>query len=135
MNSEDPIGIIELGNLNTKCLIFQINNNNAEILSTSIPPSEGIHNDIIVNRMGGRRIHPSSGRVYHVEYNPPQIKGKDDETGEDLIIRSDDKEDTVRKRLDIYHSDTKPLIKFYESMDIVYYVNGDDDIKAVESTR
>lgn len=72
-----------------------------------------VADDIIVERMGGRRVHPASGRVYHVEYNPPQVEGKDDETGEELVIRPDDQEDTVRKRLGIYHEQTKPLVDYY----------------------
>jgi len=67
----------------------------------------------IVKRMGGRRVHLASGRTYHVEYNPPKVEGKDDETGEDLIQRDDDQEDTVRKRLDVYHEQTEPLIDYY----------------------
>lgn len=67
----------------------------------------------IIDRMAGRRVHLSSGRTYHIQYNPPKVAGKDDETGEDLIQRDDDKEETVRKRLDIYHSQTKPLVTFY----------------------
>ncbi len=67
----------------------------------------------IIDRMAGRRVHLSSGRTYHIKYNPPKVAGKDDETGEDLIQRDDDKEETVRKRLEIYHSQTKPLVTFY----------------------
>ncbi|WP_163930758.1 adenylate kinase [Paraferrimonas sp. SM1919] len=67
----------------------------------------------IVERMGGRRVHPGSGRVYHVVYNPPKEEGKDDVTGEDLVIRPDDEETTVRKRLGIYHEQTKPLVDYY----------------------
>lgn len=69
----------------------------------------------IVNRMAGRRVHSGSGRVYHVTYNPPKVEGKDDLTGEDLSIRPDDEESTVRKRLAIYHDQTKPLVDFYMS--------------------
>lgn len=72
-----------------------------------------VADDIIVERMAGRRVHPGSGRVYHVVYNPPKQEGKDDESGEDLIIRDDDQEETVRKRLDIYHDQTKPLVNYY----------------------
>ncbi|WP_334031991.1 adenylate kinase [Alteromonas sp. P256] len=72
-----------------------------------------VADDVIVERMGGRRVHPASGRVYHVVYNPPKEAGKDDATGEDLIVREDDKEDTVRKRLAIYHEQTKPLVNYY----------------------
>ena len=67
----------------------------------------------IIDRMAGRRVHLASGRTYHIQYNPPKVAGKDDVTGEDLIQRDDDKEETVRKRLDIYHSQTKPLVTFY----------------------
>lgn len=67
----------------------------------------------IIDRMAGRRVHLASGRTYHIQYNPPKVAGKDDVTGEDLIQREDDKEETVRKRLDIYHSQTKPLVTFY----------------------
>lgn len=70
----------------------------------------------IVSRLSGRRVHPGSGRVYHVTYNPPRQEGLDDETGEALVQRDDDKEETVRKRLEIYHSQTSPLIDFYRGM-------------------
>lgn len=69
--------------------------------------------DAIIERMSGRRSHPGSGRTYHVKFNPPKVADKDDVTGEPLIQRDDDKEETVRKRLDIYHSQTKPLVTFY----------------------
>ena len=69
----------------------------------------------IIDRMAGRRVHLASGRTYHIKYNPPKVAGKDDVTGEDLIQRDDDKEETVRKRLEIYHSQTKPLVTFYTS--------------------
>jgi len=67
----------------------------------------------IIRRMSGRRVHLSSGRTYHVEFNPPKVAGKDDVTGEDLIQRDDDREETVKKRLDIYHAQTQPLVEFY----------------------
>ncbi|HSM27212.1 MAG TPA: adenylate kinase [Thioalkalivibrio sp.] len=67
----------------------------------------------IIKRMSGRRVHPASGRTYHVIFNPPRIEGKDDLTDEPLIQRDDDNEETVRKRLDVYHSQTKPLVEFY----------------------
>ena len=67
----------------------------------------------IVKRMSGRRVHVASGRTYHVVFNPPKVAGKDDLTGEDLIQRDDDHEDTVKKRLDIYHAQTEPLVKYY----------------------
>lgn len=67
----------------------------------------------ILKRMSGRRVHLSSGRTYHVVFNPPKVEGKDDETGEDLIQRDDDQEDTVKARLKVYHDQTEPLISFY----------------------
>ncbi|KZZ41069.1 adenylate kinase [Thalassolituus sp. HI0120] len=70
----------------------------------------------IVKRLGGRRVHPGSGRVYHVVYNPPKVEGKDDETGEELIQRDDDQEETIRKRLSIYHEQTAPLVSFYKDL-------------------
>lgn len=69
----------------------------------------------IVQRMAGRRMHLSSGRSYHIEYNPPKVAGKDDVTGEDLAQREDDKEETVMQRLEVYHSQTKPLIEYYST--------------------
>lgn len=69
---------------------------------------------VIVDRMAGRRVHSGSGRVYHIVYNPPKTEGKDDVTGEDLIIREDDTEETVRKRLTVYHEQTEPLVSFYQ---------------------
>lgn len=74
-----------------------------------------VPDDVIVNRMSGRRVHSGSGRVYHTTYNPPKIDGKDDDTGEDLMIRDDDKEGTVRDRLAIYHEQTKPLVNYYQT--------------------
>lgn len=67
----------------------------------------------IIKRMSGRRVHLASGRTYHVVFNPPKVEGKDDATGEDLIQRDDDQEDTVKARLDIYHEQTEPLVAFY----------------------
>jgi adenylate kinase len=72
-----------------------------------------VPDDEIIKRMSGRRVHLASGRTYHVIYNPPKVEGKDDETGEDLIQRDDDQEETVRKRLDVYHSQTEPLVEYY----------------------
>jgi adenylate kinase len=68
----------------------------------------------IVERMSGRRVHPASGRTYHVKYNPPKVPDRDDVTGEPLIQRDDDREDTVKKRLAVYHEQTEPLIAYYE---------------------
>jgi len=67
----------------------------------------------IVKRMSGRRVHPASGRTYHVDFNPPKVNDQDDVTGESLIQRDDDKEETVRKRLEVYHEQTEPLIDYY----------------------
>ena len=72
-----------------------------------------VEDDSIIKRMSGRRAHLASGRTYHVEFNPPKVEGKDDVTGEDLVQRDDDKEETVKKRLDVYHEQTSPLIKYY----------------------
>ncbi|MDJ0956226.1 MAG: adenylate kinase [Arenicellales bacterium] len=72
-----------------------------------------VSDDEIIKRMSGRRVHMSSGRTYHVVFNPPKEKDKDDITGEPLIQRDDDKEDTVRQRLAVYHDQTKPLIQYY----------------------
>ncbi len=69
----------------------------------------------IIKRMSGRRVHLASGRTYHVVFNPPKEEGKDDVTGEPLIQRDDDKEETVRKRLEVYHSQTEPLIDYYKN--------------------
>lgn len=67
----------------------------------------------IIKRMSGRRVHLASGRTYHIDFNPPKVEGKDDETGEDLIQREDDQAETVKKRLDVYHDQTEPLIGYY----------------------
>ena len=75
----------------------------------------------IIERMSGRRVHPASGRTYHLKFNPPKVPGKDDITGEDLIQRLDDEEETVKKRLDVYHEQTEPLITYYSK----WSANGD----------
>lgn len=93
--------------------------------------------DVIIERMSGRRVH-SSGRTYHVVYNPPKVEGKDDETGEDLIQRDDDKPETVKKRLDVYAAQTQPLIEFYTAKaapdSTLKYINADGtaDIEQVK---
>ncbi|MCY4753826.1 adenylate kinase [Pelomonas aquatica] len=69
--------------------------------------------DAIIERMSGRRSHPASGRTYHVKFNPPKVEGKDDETGEPLVQRDDDREETVKKRLDVYSAQTRPLVDYY----------------------
>ncbi|WP_298444157.1 adenylate kinase [uncultured Ferrimonas sp.] len=77
------------------------------VIEFAVPDEE------IVKRMSGRRVHPGSGRVYHVVFNPPKVEGKDDLSGEELVIRADDEESTVRKRLSVYHEQTAPLINYY----------------------
>ncbi len=72
-----------------------------------------VSDDEILRRMSGRRVHPASGRTYHVVYNPPRVPGKDDVTGEDLVQRADDREETVRRRIAAYHEQTMPLIAYY----------------------
>ncbi|MDA0804957.1 MAG: adenylate kinase [Proteobacteria bacterium] len=72
-----------------------------------------VADDEIVKRLSGRRVHPGSGRVYHVEFNPPAKEGIDDESGEELVQREDDQEETIRKRLQVYHEQTEPLVGFY----------------------
>lgn len=74
-----------------------------------------VADDEIIKRMSGRRVHPASGRTYHVVFNPPREEGKDDVTGEPLVQRDDDQEDTVRQRLKVYHEQTAPLIHYYRS--------------------
>ena len=69
----------------------------------------------ILRRMSGRRVHPGSGRTYHVDFNPPKVADSDDITGEPLVQRPDDKEDTVRRRIETYHSQTKPLVDYYRN--------------------
>ncbi|MCW7554650.1 adenylate kinase [Endozoicomonas gorgoniicola] len=94
-----------------------------------------VEDEEIVQRMGGRRVHPGSGRTYHVVYNPPKVEGKDDVTGEDLIQRKDDVEETVRHRLGVYHEQTAPLVDFYKNIEgetrytCVEGVGSVDDIK------
>lgn len=97
-----------------------------------------VEDEPIIKRMSGRRAHLPSGRTYHIEFNPPKVEGKDDVTGEDLVLRDDDQEETVRKRLNVYHDQTSPLIKFYTKVsnqndaNIKYVsVNGMQDVKDV----
>ncbi|GAA4889072.1 adenylate kinase [Ferrimonas pelagia] len=85
----------------------------------------------IVARMSGRRVHPGSGRTYHVTFNAPKVEGKDDVTGEDLVIRADDEESTVRKRLGVYHAQTKPLVDFYTAA----AARGDNQYHKMDGTK
>ena len=73
-----------------------------------------VPDDVIIGRLTGRRVHPASGRVYHVEFNPPRVAGRDDVTGEELVHREDDREETVRQRLGVYHDQTAQLIGYYQ---------------------
>lgn len=79
------------------------------VVEIDVPDSE------IVMRMGGRRVHPGSGRTYHVVFNPPKVEGEDDITGEPLIQRDDDREETVKKRLEVYRAQTLPLVNYYQA--------------------
>jgi adenylate kinase len=79
------------------------------VLEIDVPDSD------VIERMSGRRVHPASGRTYHVKFNPPKAAGKDDATGEPLVQRDDDREDTVKKRLEVYRSQTRPLVDYYGS--------------------
>jgi adenylate kinase len=97
-----------------------------------------VEDEPIIKRMSGRRAHLASGRTYHVEFNPPKVEGKDDVTGEDLVQRDDDQEETVRNRLNVYHEQTSPLIKHYteeskkDDAKIKYVsVNGMQEVDAV----
>ena len=85
------------------------------VLEIDVPDEE------IITRMSGRRVHPASGRTYHVKFNPPRVEGKDDVTGESLVQRDDDKEATVRNRLDVYRKQTRPLVDFYSKVSGVKY--------------
>ncbi len=76
-----------------------------------------VDDEAIVGRMAGRRVHPASGRIYHIEHNPPQVADLDDLTGEALVARDDDREEVVRKRLAVYHEQTAPLVDFYQSLE------------------
>ncbi|MCF6254001.1 MAG: adenylate kinase [Thiomicrorhabdus sp.] len=80
------------------------------VIEIDVPDSE------IIDRMSGRRAHLASGRTYHLKYNPPNVEGKDDETGEDLVQRDDDKPEVVTERLEVYHKQTSPLIDYYQKV-------------------
>tara|TARA_B100000401_G_scaffold427318_1_gene358775 strand:- start:475 stop:1113 length:639 start_codon:yes stop_codon:yes gene_type:complete len=92
-----------------------------------------LDDEVIVERMGGRRVHPDSGRVYHIEYNPPKVENKDDVTGEDLIIRPDDQENTVRNRLKVYENQTSPLIEYYNKFNILSTIDANGSIEKINS--
>ena len=95
-----------------------------------------VNDQVIVDRMSGRRFHIASGRSYHIEFNPPKNEGIDDVTGETLVQRDDDKPETVSKRLDVYHEETKPLSEFYNqksnSNELIYFkVDGAGSVESV----
>jgi len=95
-----------------------------------------VEDEVIVKRMSGRRVHPGSGKNYHIDFNPPKVEGVDDSTGEPLIQREDDKPETVLKRLSVYHDQTKPLSDFYtkqsEDTDLIYInVDGSKSVDEV----
>ena len=89
-----------------------------------------VPDNIIIERMSGRRVHLSSGRVYHIKYNPPKNDGKDDITNEELVIRKDDKEETVKERLNIYHKTTSLLTDYYDKK-LITTIDGNLNIKDV----
>ena len=95
------------------------------VIEIKVPDSE------IVTRLSGRRVHPASGRVYHVTWNPPIVADIDDETGDPLIQRDDDKEETIKKRLDVYSAQTAPLIDYYRKKGILSSVNGTGGIDEI----
>ena len=120
-----PRTIPQAQGLNT--LLEKLKQNINNVIIIDVP------DEIIVKRMGGRRVHPSSGRIYHIVFNPPKVKDIDDISGEALIIRKDDKEKTVRNRLEIYHKLTSPLIEYYTKKTKINYVNGDKKIDEVSN--
>jgi len=90
-----------------------------------------VPDDEIITRMTGRRVHPGSGRVYHVKFNPPKAEGKDDDTGEPLILRDDDKPETVKNRLEVYRKQTRPLVDYYHRRGILVRINAVGPVDAI----
>ena len=119
-----------------------VTNLKSQIIDVDFVVELQVNDEEIIERIGGRRIHPASGRVYHVKFNPPKIENQDDETGEALIQRDDDAEDTVRKRLDVYHEQTAPLINYYstskderlESDPVYVRTSGSGDLKVISES-
>jgi len=86
---------------------------------------------LLINRITGRRIHPASGRTYHVEFSPPKVAGKDDITGESLIQRSDDNEEVLKRRLETYHQQTTPVVAYYQKLGLLTTLDAKESPKAV----
>lgn len=99
------------------------------IIELDVPDAE------IIKRLSGRRVHPASNRIYHLEYNPPQNPGKDDVTGEDLIQRPDDEENTIRHRLTVFHELTRPLVEYYKNSNETQYISidGSGEVEEVKN--
>jgi adenylate kinase len=98
------------------------------VLEIDVPDAE------IVSRMSGRRVHPASGRVYHVKFNPPRVADRDDATGEPLVLRDDDREETVKERLEVYRKQTRPLIDYYKRLGTAKYrkISGTGSVEGVK---
>lgn len=97
-----------------------------------------VDDEEIVKRLSGRRVHPGSGRIYHIQHNPPKVAGIDDETGEALVQRDDDLEETVRKRLAVYQEQTRPLVEFYSGMSgedapACHFIAGVGDVQEIRA--
>jgi len=90
-----------------------------------------VPDEVLVERLSGRRVHPASGRVYHIRHQPPRVAGIDDVTGEPLVHRVDDEEGTVRKRLALYHQQTEPLVEYYGDQGILTVIDGTDSVTGV----
>lgn len=107
----------------------------AEALEAFSPPEKVVNfvidDEEVVKRLSGRRVCPSTGRVYHVIYNPPKVEGKDDETGEDLVIRPDDRPEAIRHRLEVYRTQTAPLITYYGKKSRLVDIPADRSIEEV----
>lgn len=94
-----------------------------------------VPDEVLISRLSGRRIHLNSGRVYHVQFNPPKIDNRDDETGEPLIHREDDYEETIRKRLQVYHQQTEPLIHWFKERALFhpyFQISGEDSLESIQ---
>jgi adenylate kinase len=118
--------------------IPQANAMNAAKIQINYVIEIDVPDDEIINRLGGRRIHPASGRIYHVTNNPPKVQNLDDITGEPLIIRDDDRQDTILKRLATYHEQTKPLVDFYkkfvgENKPTYFRIDGTEQAEKISS--